>query len=95
MLTVNPKTDGKILLAALEIFTNSGRNPELPAARVLKHIKATAPSLVVPFLECLISRGDKTPDFHNELIEQYKTTILALKAGLSGPTSVIICTSTN
>lgn len=67
---------------SLAIFTEE-RAPEdqLPPAKIFEHIKAHAPRIAVAYLEYLIfERGDKTPQFHDELVHMYLTTVMTLKA---------------
>eukprot|EP01105_Mastigella_eilhardi_P004257 TRINITY_DN1567_c1_g1_i1.p1 TRINITY_DN1567_c1_g1~~TRINITY_DN1567_c1_g1_i1.p1 ORF type:complete len:881 (-),score=281.42 TRINITY_DN1567_c1_g1_i1:1866-4445(-) len=66
VLQANPR-------AALKIFTEGERaaQDELPAYDVLNLLKTYAPTCAVPFLEYLIARGERDPEFHNDLIQQY------------------------
>ena len=50
-------------------------NPDLPRDRVVQHLKAVAPKLVVSYLEYIISMGEKHQDFHNQLILLYLESV--------------------
>lgn len=51
----------------------------LPPDKVLPHLQGVSSTLVIPYLEFLMDRGEKGAIFHNELIFNYLDTILKLK----------------
>jgi len=51
----------------------------LPPDKVLPHLQALSASLVTPYLEFLMDRGEKEAVFHNELVFNYLDTIIKLK----------------
>lgn len=69
----------------IELFMeNRYEEDELPPGIVLKHIKGLNPNaakkITVPYLEWLINeRGEKLPEFHNELIIEYLNKVLDIK----------------
>eukprot|EP00727_Mastigamoeba_balamuthi_P014315 m51a1_g9508 hypothetical protein (932) ;mRNA; f:687120-690187 len=67
---------------ALKIFTDP-EGEELPRQAVLQHLKSQCPSLVLPYLECIIQKGETGPEFHNELIYHYVEKLMALKTGVT------------
>jgi Vam6/Vps39-like protein vacuolar protein sorting-associated protein 39 len=67
------------------MFTEPRAHAQLPAARVLAHIRAVDTRLVVPYLEHVIGEeSSDNADFHNELAFQYLDTVQRLRAGGSG-----------
>jgi tetratricopeptide (TPR) repeat protein len=69
--------------AALAIFcTDRAERERLPRDVVLAHLRQYAPQLVQEYLEFVLQRSqwvETRPQFHNELIGEYLTTIVALK----------------
>ena len=72
---------------ALTIFTqnvNVGTDNELPRMEVLDFLKAVCEKKVISYLEFLISRGETSTLFHDELASQYIETITALYDAFGG-----------
>eukprot|EP00048_Salpingoeca_helianthica_P011412 m.164578 g.164578 ORF g.164578 m.164578 type:complete len:851 (-) comp15225_c0_seq3:104-2656(-) len=73
---------------ALAIFVHdqSPHAAQLPHDRVLAHLQACAPSLVIPYLECAINQwGSTSPDFHNMLAQAYLDRVVAAGIQEQGP----------
>jgi hypothetical protein len=62
-----------------QIFTERSEEMMLPPDKVLPHLQALSASLVTPYLEFLMDRGEKEAVFHNELVFNYLDTIIKLK----------------
>jgi len=74
---------------ALAVFTYQGEDGKrhLFAEKVVKHIKAEAPDLLIAYLEHIVMKGDeKEPEFHNELILHYLDTVRTLQREALGST---------